>query len=104
MVVLNSNGVASFVSAAVFLPIAVIAVVLRLLSKTFTKAKYGADDWWCLTSLALFCGWIAGVVWGSSQSYTQRVAVLTRLQVFSREEEGRILDLLSLTMPRLLHI
>ena len=64
MVVLNSGGREAFWSAIIFAIIAGIAVSLRLISKIFTTATYGADDWWSLASLVLFYAWVAVVIWG----------------------------------------
>lgn len=64
MVSLNSGGRDAFWSAIIFAVIASIAVGLRLLSKRYTKAAYGADDWWILASLVLFYAWVAVIIWG----------------------------------------
>ena len=62
---INSDGKATLWSAVVFAILAGIAVGLRLISKTFTKATYGADDWWALASLVLFYVWVAVAIWGT---------------------------------------
>ena len=64
MVSLNSDGRNTLWTAIVFAIIAGIAVSLGLFSKRFTKATYGADDWWCLASLVLFYAWVAVTIWG----------------------------------------
>ena len=64
MVLLNTDGKITLWTAIVFAIIAGIAVSLRLFSKRFTKATYGADDWWSLTSLVLFYAWAAVTIWG----------------------------------------
>ena len=68
MVSLNSGGTHAFWSAIVFAVIAGIAVILRLLSKKWTKAAFGADDWWALASLVLFYAWVAVVIWGTKSN------------------------------------
>ena len=65
MLVVGSEDVATLVSALVSYLVAVISVCLRLIAKRLTTTAYGADDWWCLLSLAFYTGWIAVVVWSS---------------------------------------
>ena len=64
---LNFNGERSFDSGIAFLLLAIIAVALRLYSKTLTKAKYAADDWWIIVSLVSFSVWVGVEFWGQIQ-------------------------------------
>ena len=64
MVNLNSNGKQSLGSGITFLVIAIIAVALRLRTKSYTKAKWAADDWWICLSLLGFSAWIGVEFWG----------------------------------------
>ena len=48
------------ISNAICLPLAVIAVVLRLLSRRIVKASVKADDWTVISAVLLGAGKIAG--------------------------------------------
>lgn len=67
MVQLNSDGKKSLGSGIAFLVVATVAVALRFYSKTFTKAKLAADDWWIGLSLIGFFAFIGVEFWGKMQ-------------------------------------
>ena len=69
MVHLNINGKRSLGSGIAFLVLALVAVVLRFYSKSLTKAKYAADDWWIILSLVAFSGWVGIEFWGKISYY-----------------------------------
>ena len=64
MVHSNPNGNKFLGSGIAFLVIATLAVALRLYTKTLTKAKWAADDWWICLSLVGFFAWIGIEFWG----------------------------------------
>lgn len=51
-------------SGIVFLVFASVAVALRFYSKTLTKSKLAADDWWISLSLLCLYAWIGVQYWG----------------------------------------
>jgi hypothetical protein len=64
MVQLNANGKRSLGSGIAFLVLAPIAVPARFYSKSLTKAKYAADDWWITLSLVAFSAFFGVELWG----------------------------------------
>ncbi len=43
-----------------------LAVVLRFVARSRTKARYGPDDWWAVTSLVTLLAWMGVVIWSMS--------------------------------------
>ena len=64
MVHLNPNSKRSLGTGIAFLVIATLAVALRLYTKTLTRAKWAADDWWICLSLVGFFSWTGVQCWG----------------------------------------
>ncbi len=69
MVQLNANGKRSLGSGIAFLVLAPIAVPARFYSKSLTKAKYAADDWWITLSLVAFSAFFGVELWGEIPNY-----------------------------------
>lgn len=40
-----------------------LSVILRFVARSRTKARYGPDDWWAITSLVTLLAWMGVVVW-----------------------------------------
>lgn len=49
-----SSGYSTFVSATVMVVLATVAVIIRLVSKAFTKVRFSCDDHWIFLGLAAF--------------------------------------------------
>ena len=64
MTQLNARGKETLGSGIAFLFVAAAAIALRFYTKTFTKAKWAADDWWISLSLVSFSAWIGIEFWG----------------------------------------
>ena len=62
--ILYHDGKELLYTCIVFLIIDVVAVVLRILAKQRTKARFDVDDLWIASSLLVFAAWI-GLVIGS---------------------------------------
>ena len=59
---LTADGMSIFVTGIVFGILATIAVALRLLTRSFVKAKYGWDDWWIIFTLLAFYAYLGLVI------------------------------------------
>ena len=66
MVVLAEDGKQIVYTASIYISVATIAVLLRLLAKQKTKSRYGLDDFWMLLALLVYLTYSAVV--GSSKS------------------------------------
>jgi hypothetical protein len=64
----NAHSQDVIVLSAVFGSFALVSVILRLVARSKTKAKYGADDWLAVASLISLLGFIAILVYGASDS------------------------------------
>lgn len=60
----SSHSRVAFVVTIVFDALAAVAVVVRFLTRTVIKAKFGLDDWFIV--LALLCLWVVAAmnIWG----------------------------------------
>lgn len=43
-----------------------LAVILRFVARSRTKARYGPDDWWAIASLVTLLAWMGVVIWSVS--------------------------------------
>lgn len=75
---LTPNGKASFGSGIAFTALASIAVGLRILSKTYTKVSWSADDSWAVLGLVAFYAMIAAEFWGMSYLYCEAIPDLEK--------------------------
>lgn len=58
-----SSGYSTFQSATVMVILATMAVIIRLVSKTFTKARFSLDDYWIVLTLAAFWTYLGLLCW-----------------------------------------
>lgn len=58
-----SMGSSIFESATVMVLLATIAVIIRFVSKTLTKAGFSSDDYWIFLSLAAFWTYFGSLCW-----------------------------------------
>jgi len=61
---LNADGAHIFFTGIHFGILATIAVLLRLLTRRFIKARYGWDDWWIIFTLVVFYAYLGVMIWG----------------------------------------
>ncbi|KAL8880752.1 MAG: hypothetical protein Q9198_001901 [Flavoplaca austrocitrina] len=73
MTYLTPDGKASLGSGIAFTALASIAVGLRILSKTYTKASWAADDSWAVVGLVALFALIIAEFWGMSNFYFEAV-------------------------------
>ena len=60
----NAFSKTAIALSAVFLPLSLIAVVLRLFARSRTKANCGLDDGLAVLALLVYIGFTAMVLWG----------------------------------------
>ncbi len=53
----------SIATTAILCPIAILAVLLRFLARSRTRANYAADDWLAVVTLMSLLVWFALYVW-----------------------------------------
>lgn len=58
-----SSSYSTFESATVMIILATIAVILRFVSKTFTKARFSCDDYWIFLSLVALWTHLGLICW-----------------------------------------
>ncbi|KAL8659758.1 MAG: hypothetical protein Q9226_000254 [Calogaya cf. arnoldii] len=88
MVQLTPEGKASLGSGIAFAVLASIAVSLRILSKTYTKASWAADDSWAVLGLIALYALITSEIWGMSYLCCEaildpKMKPLTRAGIFA---------------------
>ena len=64
MLHLNAKGEKSLASGVTFAALAIMAVILRLLTKLYIKGAWAADDTWAIISLLSFLAFIGVEFWG----------------------------------------
>ncbi|KAI9782522.1 MAG: hypothetical protein M1816_001860 [Peltula sp. TS41687] len=70
MLGLSAESEASFIVAVTMAVLAGLAVALRLLTKTWTKAGYAVDDWWLLFSLLTMYAYVGLIEGGGGLDIT----------------------------------
>lgn len=68
MVKLNEAGHRSLDSGVAMTVLATIAVLLRLLTKSHSKASWGADDFFAFAAFLAMYAWLGVMLWGASSN------------------------------------
>ena len=58
-----SSGYSTFQSAIVMVILVIMAVIIRLVSNIFTKARFSLDDYWIVLILAAFWTYLGFFCW-----------------------------------------
>ncbi len=52
--------------AGVLGSLSLLSVILRCVVRSRTRALYGPDDWWAITSVVTLLAWMGVVIWSMS--------------------------------------
>jgi hypothetical protein len=58
----HSSGIIALI--VIFGSLSILAVILRFVARSRTKAKYGADDWFAVASLISVLAYMGIMIWG----------------------------------------
>lgn len=88
---LNEIGYASLVACIFFMLLSIIAVALRLLTRTTKNIGFGADDWLTIASLVVFLAFCANILVGvftvgGGQEYSDALEAEKKLTQYLQSE------------------